>query len=1097
MGQSEECFETLVKGSRRYDVRLDLPASRGKGRLVAQCTCPYFDQGDLCKHIWATILQADADGWGVDCRQGAMAVEWGGSEPPASEIVYEEEGYESFDDDEPFSRRQPQRSPPVLAASMSRVEADAGPFDWQQLLSSVTKQAPPRSEGFRDKKGAAAATRVKELWYGVDFGETKDRGELTLEIFQREQKANSIWGPMKPIKFDRHEVRDLKDGTDRQVLGALFGADSNASSLPSMRAQNFGNSRVGIFEVPPALYDSVLKVLAKTERCAGIEVASSLPYEKPLRFEEGIPWHFELALKSDPTSSKDWLLEGRIRREDDVLPLSAPKAILSGGLVLHADAIARLVPLTEEEVQWVRQLREKGAAQILGKDLDAFVAATAGIEAFPRIAWPEGTGWTTVVGVPEPKLLVLSKAQGRSLAVLTAHVGFTYDGRTLLHNEPTKSWVDRDQQRLIQRDFGAEERWLALLLGTYDFVYAAPEGESGHVAFPSTQLAELTDRLTESGWLVEAEGHRLHVASKVEMKVSSGLDWFDLDGGVQFGKEKVTLPTLLAAFRHGDRFVRLDNGGLGLLPEAWLQQFADIAELGLAQKSGVRFGRNQATILDALLADHEDVTVDRDFAKVRADLKAFAGVHPSDPSPGFKGDLRQYQKEGLGWLRFLNQFRFGGCLADDMGLGKTIQVLALLQGRVLENQGSNRPTLIVVPRSLVGNWLSEAAKFCPDLKMLDFASLDRKKWLGSLAAYDVVVTTYGVMRRDIEKLVLITFDYVILDEAQAIKNESSQVAKAARLLKSEHKLALTGTPVENHLGELGSIFAFLNPGMLKPALLAGIGKSSPEKDRRAAGLLSKCLSPFILRRTKEQVLKDLPEKIEQTLFCELSAPQRKHYEELRRHYQLHLTNAAAQQGVNQIKIQVLEALLRLRQAACHPGLIDPNAVQEPSAKLDTLLEQIEAVIETGHKALIFSQFTSLLAIVKSRLDQKGIRYEYLDGQTRDRQGAVDSFQNNSEVPLFLISLKAGGVGLNLTAADYCFILDPWWNPAAEAQAIARAHRMGQTKRVFAYRLIAKDTVEEKILALQDKKKALASAIISEDSSILRGLSLEDLRLLLS
>ncbi len=431
-----------------------------------------------------------------------------------------------------------------------------------------------------------------------------------------------------------------------------------------------------------------------------------------------------------------------------------------------------------------------------------------------------------------------------------------------------------------------------------------------------------------------------------------------------------------------------------------------------------------------------------------------------------------------------------------MGLGKTIQVLALLLDRARQPSGSRRPSLIVVPRSLVANWICEAAKFTPGLRMLDFATLDRKRALGLLTEHDVVVTTYGVMRRDIEKLVGVQFDYVILDEAQAIKNESSQVAKAARLLKSEHKLALTGTPVENHLGELGSIFAFLNPGMLNPALLAGIGRNSPEKDRRAAGLLSRCLRPFILRRTKEQVLKDLPEKIEQTLFCELSPTQRKLYDELRRHYQLHLTEAAEAQGVNQIKIQVLEALLRLRQAACHPGLINPNAATEASAKVDTLLEQIDGVIEGGHKALIFSQFTSLLAIVKDRLDQKGIRYEYLDGQTRDRQAAVDSFQSKPAVPLFLISLKAGGVGLNLTAADYCFILDPWWNPAAEAQAIARAHRMGQTKKVFAYRLIARNTVEEKILALQAKKKTLASAIITEDSSLLRSLSLDDLRLLL-
>jgi SNF2 family DNA or RNA helicase len=331
-----------------------------------------------------------------------------------------------------------------------------------------------------------------------------------------------------------------------------------------------------------------------------------------------------------------------------------------------------------------------------------------------------------------------------------------------------------------------------------------------------------------------------------------------------------------------------------------------------------------------------------------------------------------------------------------------------------------------------------------------------------------------------------------------VKNASTASAKAVRLLRGAHRLALSGTPVENHLGELWSLFEFLNPGMLGEAkvlkMAGGLGRNpSPE----ARQLLAQALRPFILRRTKQQVARELPAKTEQTIFCELEGPQRKHYDELRAHYRETLLNRVETQGLAKSKMHVLEALLRLRQAACHPGLIDPKQVDQPSAKLETLMDQLDELRQEGHKALVFSQFTSFLAIVRKRLDEAGIRYEYLDGSTRDRQARVESFQNDPEIPLFLISLKAGGLGLNLTAAEYVFLLDPWWNPAVEAQAVDRAHRIGQTKAVFAYRLIAKDTVEEKVLELQKTKRELADAILGEDNSLIRDLKREDLELLLS
>jgi SNF2 family DNA or RNA helicase len=428
-----------------------------------------------------------------------------------------------------------------------------------------------------------------------------------------------------------------------------------------------------------------------------------------------------------------------------------------------------------------------------------------------------------------------------------------------------------------------------------------------------------------------------------------------------------------------------------------------------------------------------------------------------------------------------------------MGVGKTAQVLALLDTRRTHGKG---PSLVVAPRSLMFNWREEAARFTPRLRLLEHVGIARDE--SSISQHDLVLTTYGTLLRDAPTLAQIEFDYVVLDEAQAVKNASTATAKAVRLLRGRHRLALSGTPVENHLGELWSLFEFLNPGMLGEAkvlkLAGGLARNPGEEARR---LLAQALRPFILRRTKQQVARELPAKTEQTIFCELEGSQKKHYDELRKHYRAALLSRVDRQGLGRSKMHVLEALLRLRQAACHPGLLDARRIHEPGAKIGTLLAQLSELREEDHKALVFSQFTSLLAILRGHLDAAGWRYEYLDGATRDRQARVEAFQNDPDCGLFLISLKAGGLGLNLTAAEYVFLLDPWWNPAVEAQAVDRAHRIGQTRPVFAYRLIARDTVEEKVLELQKTKRSLADAILGEDNSLIRDLKREDLELLLS
>jgi SNF2 family DNA or RNA helicase len=538
-----------------------------------------------------------------------------------------------------------------------------------------------------------------------------------------------------------------------------------------------------------------------------------------------------------------------------------------------------------------------------------------------------------------------------------------------------------------------------------------------------------------------------------------------------------------------------------MLPEDWLARYGKFADLGESQTDAIRFQPSQALLLDALLAEQQSLSVDPGFVHWREQLRSFSGIEPASPPATFEGQLRPYQQDGLGWLHFLQDFHLGGCLADDMGLGKTVQVLALMASRRDSTQAADsaaKPSIVVVPRSLVFNWFMEVARFTPTLRVLDYTGPNRSEMLAQLDGADVLITTYGILRRDIVTLKALNFDYAILDEAQAIKNADSQAAKASRLLQAEHRLALTGTPVENHLGDLWSLFEFLNPGMLgRASVFQQITKTSEAQDDAQLNLLATAIRPVMLRRTKAQVLHDLPDKTEQTVFCDLPPAQRQLYDELRDYYRTQLQQRVQEVGLKRSKIQILEALLRLRQAACHPGLIDPEHSGNPSAKLDALLEQLEEVIAEGHKALVFSQFTSLLAIVRKQLDARGMAYTYLDGRTRKRQERVERFQKDPSCPLFLISLKAGGHGLNLTAAEYVFILDPWWNPAVEAQAIDRAHRIGQTRSVFAYRLISWDTVEDKIVALQQSKRELAESIVAADGNLMRQLTAADLELLIS
>ena len=555
---------------------------------------------------------------------------------------------------------------------------------------------------------------------------------------------------------------------------------------------------------------------------------------------------------------------------------------------------------------------------------------------------------------------------------------------------------------------------------------------------------------------------------------------------VTFGKDNYEADpwAVLDAWGGNRSLVPLLDGGWAPLPTNWLAEHgALLRELMEARDADGRVHRNATAALVELLENTEAV-VPTDLRRLREFLEGGEGLS-EDPLPeGFDAELRPYQWVGFRWLNFLADMRLNGILADDMGLGKTVQALAAMSHRGGQH-------LVVCPTSVIRNWEKEANRFAPNLKVNIFHGASRK-----LDDCDITLTSYALLRRDLDVLRSKPWSYIVLDEAQAIKNSRSKTARAAYALPADHRMCLTGTPVENRLEELWSLLRFLMPGLLgsEASFKERFARPIEADDRRARAALRARVRPYILRRMKQQVAAELPPLTEIVVRCEMSEAQRATYDGVRLMARREVQDAIDERGERGATMRVLEALLRMRQACCDPTLLPGDAGEGvPSAKLDRMEEILVDVIFDNHKALVFSQWTSLLDRAQKRLDALGIDYVRLDGSTRDRQAVIDAFQSDDGPPVFLLSLKAGGTGLNLTAADYVLHLDPWWNPAVERQATDRAHRIGQAKPVVSCRLIAQDTVEERILELQDAKRDLADAALGTDGGFVKSLNASELR----
>lgn len=633
---------------------------------------------------------------------------------------------------------------------------------------------------------------------------------------------------------------------------------------------------------------------------------------------------------------------------------------------------------------------------------------------------------------------------------------------------------------------------------------------------------DVVPKLEACGWQVELPDSHQYIANDAfELSVdmdeeTAGGWWFEVGFSIECDGQRLPLVPIL-----GDWIARygLGEGPLLGLPDdelftlkvdeesrVWrapvkllrtlINQFADLID----RADGDRLKLPSAAMghLDEVLDELPTLPWQppAQLAALADNLRASKTLEPMHPPEGFGAELRPYQEAGVGWLQFLADTGMSGVLADDMGLGKTVQTLAHICHLRRENP-SAAPVLVVAPTSVVSNWRRETERFAPEIKQLVLQGPKRRQWLEQLGGFDLVLTSYALLQRDREVLVAQPFSLVVLDEAQWIKNPRAKTAMAAKALNSERRLCLSGTPMENHTGELWSLFDFLMPGFLgSERRFRELFRNPIEKqgDALALARLRSRTAPFVLRRSKQLVAADLPERVEMVQSVEMGSGQKAIYEAVRAQMEKKVRDALAARGLGKSHIMVLEALLKLRQCCCDPRLLPSRTKgrdKAKSAKLDVLIELLPTLVEEGRRVLLFSQFTTMLDLIAAELDTVGVDYLKLTGRSRNREQLVERFQAG-EVPVFLISLKAGGVGLNLTAADTVIIYDPWWNPAVERQAIDRAHRIGQDKSVFVYRLIAEGSIEEKILELQEQKSLLTSGVLEDSGAVPAGLSQEQI-----
>lgn len=906
---------------------------------------------------------------------------------------------------------------------------------------------------------------MEELIYTIDRDPAEAIPGLIVKLLVAERHGFTLNALTKQPALTKNRLASLATAKDSSSLPFLI--DEEAAFLKRTKKQLIDSAltSLNLIHISPRSVYQALKLLSTTGKV--------FLDGKPLVIDLHTKNHFHYKIASENGKTT---VEAAITSGAETVPLAACSFIGQGSP--HCFVKGASLKFFSNDVDW-KDLQNafKGVFRP-AKDL---IAEADDDEEAPRVTIE---GPLPIQQHDEPLPVLQLKDRTGAFADLSMRYG-----NTLLPYPPNAHPAfEKGTQPAIKRHPAAETAWEKDLLET-DFIKKIVAGS--HYYCSMDKAAKSLAFLLEIGWeIYDWKGNRVLMAGTAALEAHAAGNSVEIKGKMRYGEFEADLKDIIGAFNKKERFAQIAPGHSALIPPSWERaDLAIIAEEAEIESGTLVMKKNRLGAIGALFEANPAMAVGQGLDNLKQSLESFRGIRESDPGAAFSGALRPYQKGGLNWLCFLRDFGFNGMLADDMGLGKTVQVIAFLSTADLY-----APVLIVVPTSLLFNWKKELEKFLPSYKVHLHHGSGRTKDPNALDAPQIIITTYATLRLDLSLFERLELQYLILDEAQAIKNASTQSFQAVARLNSPFRLSITGTPVENHLMELWSHFCFLMPDLFGKEADFAAEVNASASDPRFMRRIKRQIRPFVLRRTKEEVAKDLPEKIEQTIWVEMGEKQRELYETYLSGARTQLLEKVRLDGIGKHRMEVLETIMRLKQICCHPLLVNGQE-ERGSTKLDALMQDLETVVEEGKKALVYSQFTSMLKLIGKGLGEKGWKFVYLDGSTDNREKVVDTFQNDPTVQIFLVSLKAGGVGLNLTAADYVFLYDPWWNSAAENQAIDRAHRIGRKETVIAKRYLSSESIEEKIMKLKEAKSALASGLF-DDGAEASVLTADDLLFLL-
>ncbi len=1011
--------------------------------LSMRCSCVDFKLGSACEHLWALLHSLSGTAFQ--------------SQSDHHQLI-------------PLSLDHPQR--PVIAPVPSLLR------EWELMVKKE----------FRNKDIDSVNDATLLLWYGIDLrapSSSNDKNDFPIHLFATGGKNQKKLKWFYPSDENRLQCIDRQD---QQILSIL--APYAATNLSPFWRQRLGRHKRSVCFIPYLSIPLFLEQISKTKRLFQLEKDEPEKQElELLTYEPSEKIHLKIFLSNDTTNIEEDDNNHKVSLGLKCLfqkQLSTPQKNhldLGRGLAIINETLAQTYPqppmnylngLAQEEL-WVpkHHLKELGTLFLDHLPLSMVEGLYhLGIEPLaPECKW--------MIEIKIEQTIKGIVIIGQAFIVypeITAELFYPLD--------QTKIEDPKAEDRAILRDEESED----LFLKTLSEVKGLQVLEStpfGKMIFTNDDFMATVAELNELRVDLYFERKKVFAPTHYSSKIRSNSDWFEVKTEISYQtdlpqSQSFTLQDLVAKKKTSDSmlgFLTLDQDRIGLVPEDWLKKQLALLHLGRLEGEQLFIHHTQGLALELLLDKDRDQLKDLTWNQVQQKAKALQQVEEFNPSQSLTAVLRDYQKDAIRWLLYLDGLDLGGCLADDMGLGKTLQILAFLNEKK-ERKSELPPHLIVMPKTLITNWLREAEKFAPNLKVEVYEGSQQKRRelipkILKMNQGEVLLITYGTMRRDAHYLREINFDLLIMDEAQVLKEANSLTTKSVQILKSRNRFALSGTPAQNRLSELLTLFQILTPQIFNKRFTA---KSLDKTPGDITEKILKSMSPFILRRTKKEVLSELPEKTEVIQTIEMPHDQNEFYQKLKLYYQDQFKNRKNEQT----STKVFEALLRLRQAACHPLLVDKN-YKGTSGKIESIVEKLFEIREINSKALVFSQFTSLLEILAKRLDEVGIQYCYLDGKTAHRQNVIDDFTQKPEKTVFLLSIKAAGFGLNLTEANYAFILDPWWNPTVEAQAIDRMYRMGQENKVFAYKMISEGTVEEKILKLQETKNQIIDQVQSSQS----------------